>query len=186
MKRISLVALCLLFASGVVSDAVGGKIAVGGSLGANIPVAQDDASASSLFGFGVRMKLTRTLGIEPFFTKLNQGDTSVDVWDQEMSREGARIACFGLNVLFGSMSADVGTHFHVAGGIGSYTMSQRGIPDETRFGYNLGPGIEFGLGRISIEISSAFHVITLEGGGSRKNIAISGGVNYYFGIGEAY
>jgi len=184
MKKKLVVILSLLLMAGVVSNAAGMEIGVGGFVGVNIPVVQDDASTRSLLGLKARLQLIPALGIEPFFTRLNQGDTSIEVGGKDMSRDGGSISSFGLNLILGSMSSEMGAHFHVAAGIGSYTIKREGVPNESRLGYNLGPGIEIGLRHgLSVEVSSKFHIITLEGGGSRKNIGISGGINYYFGLG---
>ena len=186
MKRTSVIVLSFLLVAGFASEALGSKIGLGGFLGMNIPIAQEDAGSSSLFGFKARMELMPRLGVEAFFTKLNQGEASVEVWGREMSMKGGSINSFGLNLILGSMSSETGSHFHLAGGIGSYSLSKEGVPDESRFGYNFGPGLEIGLGKMSIEISVKTHIIPLDGGGSRKNIGISGGLNYYFGLGDTH
>lgn len=184
MKKKLFAVFSLLLMGGVVANARSMEIGVGGFGGMNIPVVQDDASTSSLLGLKARMQLIPALGIESFFTRLNQGDTSIEVGGKDMSRDGGSISSFGLNLILGSISSDLGAHFHVAAGIGSYSIKREGIPNESRLGYNLGPEVEIGLRHgLSVEVSSKFHIITLEGGGSRKNIGISGGVNYYFGLG---
>jgi hypothetical protein len=44
-------------------------------------------------------------------------------------------------------------------------------------------GLVFGVApKVDIDVSGRFHLITLDGGGSRKNVGINGGVSYYFGI----
>lgn len=186
MKRISVFVISFLLVAGVASEVLGSKIGLGGFVGTNIPVAQEDAGTSSLFGFKARLGLVPLLGFEVFYTKLSQGESSAEVWDDDQSMEGGSINSFGLNLILGSMSCDQGVHFHFAGGIGSYSLSKKGPPDQSRFGFNFGPGLEIGLGKLSAEISPKIHIITLDGGGSRKNIGISGGLNYYFGLGEAY
>ena len=186
MRKTSILVLSFLLMAGVVTEALGSKIGLGGFAGMNIPVAQEDAGTSSLFGFKARLGLIPRLGFEAFFTKMSQGDADVEVWGKDMSMEGGSINSFGLNLILGSMSSDAGAHFHFAGGIGSYSLSKEGVPDESRFGYSFGPGLEIGLGKMSIEISSKAHIIPLDGGGSRKNIGISGGLNYYFGLGDTY
>lgn len=186
MKGTTVVFLSFLLLAGIASESLGKKIGVGGFLGMNIPIAQEDASTNSLFGIKARMNLIPRLGAEVFFTKLNQGDSSVEVWGKDMSRDGGSINSFGLNLVVGSMSTDVGAHFHIAGGIGSYSLSKEGVPDQSRWGYNFGPEVEIGLGSVSIEISSKAHIIPLEGGGSRKSVGLSGGLNYYFGLGDTY
>ena len=187
MRKISIFFFSLLLMAGVASEALGTKIGIGGFAGMNIPIVQEDAGTGSLFGLKARMSLIPHLGAEVYFTKLNQGDASVEVHGKEMGRgDGGSFNSFGLNLVLGSMSTDVGAHFHIVGGIGSYSMSKEGVLDESRFGFNFGPEVEIGLGKVSIEIGSKAHIISLDGGGSRKSVGISGGLNYYFGPGSAY
>ena len=184
MRRTLVGVLSLFLMLGAASEAAGiVSVGVGGFFGRNIPVVQDDASNGSLFGFKARVQFIPLLGVEPFFTKLDQGDTSVEVWGKEMTRDGGAISVFGLNAIFGPSSGGLGVNFNLAAGIGSYTISREGVSDETRFGYNIGPGIEIGFGNgLALEVSSRFHMIPLDGGGSRKNVGISGGINYYLGL----
>lgn len=186
MKRTSVLILSFLLMAGVASEVLASKIGVGGFVGMNIPIVQDDASSGTLFGFKGRFELIPKLGAEAFFTAMDQGESSIEVWGKEMVVDAGSIKSFGLNLILGSMSSDVGAHFHMTGGIASYSFSRDGVPDESRFGYNFGPEFEIGLGKLSIEMSSKIHIITLDGGGSRKNIGLSGGLNYYFGLGETY
>jgi hypothetical protein len=186
MKRTSVLLLSFLLMAGAASDVLGSKIGLGGFAGMNIPIVQDDASSGTLFGFKGRFELLPNLGAEAFFTALDQGESSIEVWGKDMVVDAGSISSFGLNLILGSMSSEGGAHFHVAGGIASYSFNRDGVPDESRFGYNFGPGIEIGLGKVSLEVSSRFHIITLDGGGSRKNLGVSGGLNYYFDFGKKH
>ena len=186
MRRMSIVLLVMCLVAAISAEAAATQLGLGGFVGMNIPVAQDDASSGALFGFRARLEFMPRLGAEAFFTSLNQGESSVEVWGRDMTVDGGSINSFGLNLIFGSMSSAQGAHFHFTGGIGSYSISRDGPPDESRFGYNFGPGLEIGLGKVSVEIDAKFHVITLDGGGTRKNVGISGGLNYYFGLGDTY
>jgi hypothetical protein len=128
-----------------------------------------------------RWEFMPRLGAEVYFNKLDQGESSVEVWGKDMTLDGGSINNFGLNIFLGAVSGESGSHFHVSAGIGSYSLSREGALDNSRMGFNFGPALEIGLGKmISIEIESKFHIITLDGGGSRKNVGVTGGLNYYF------
>ena len=61
-------------------------------------------------------------------------------------------------------------------------MKQEGTEDESRFALSIGPGLEAKLGnQLALNVETRLHMISLEGGGARKNLGLTGGLIYYVG-----
>jgi hypothetical protein len=147
------------------------KVGVGVYGGANIPIVQDDAGSGGLFGVRGRIGLLSILMVEPSFTLLKNGDTE----EEGITFEAADVKTFAFNVIlkggFTYATAGIGvTKLDIPGGVGE--------SDETT--YNFGGGAEIGFGPVAVDVSPRLFVIETSDGGSRKNLAVMAGVNYYF------
>jgi hypothetical protein len=71
----------------------------------------------------------------------------------------------------------------LVGGAAFYSFSRDNDEDETRFGLSAGLGVEIGLGKtLGLDFRGKLHMVTQDGGGSRKMANITAGLNYYLGI----
>jgi hypothetical protein len=175
--------LALVVLTGSVSNArAAGPIRLGlGVYGVyGLPIAQDDAEAGPLYGAKARVDLVGPLGAELSYTSFQEGDATVLAGGRTQTVAGGTQNAIVLNaVLFGPSAPGFGVY--VAGGIGTYTLTKEGRPDESPIGYNAGLGLELRtVSGISLDLSGRVHALMPEGGGSRKFAALQAGVNYYF------
>ncbi len=183
MKRIICLSMMLFFLVGVSSACAGGKFSVGAFAGLNMPLVQEDVGNGTLYGVKGRILLLPFLGVEPNLVFSKYGDKDIKN-DGELlgTRKGGDVTSFGLDAVVGTLSGFSSTHFYGLVGVNSNTSKRDAVPDQTRLGLALGAGIEFLPSDVfGIEVRARIHAISLEGGGGRNNLEITGGLNYYFG-----
>jgi len=172
----------MIIVMGTFSFASAGRISIGGFAGWNIPLYQKDVETGKVFGAKGRIILLPFLGVEPNFVFSEYGDKDYDVDGQILTRKGGDITSFGADVVWGSFDSFSPARFYGILGINSNTLKRQGFADLTRLGVSLGSGVELLVTDVfSIEIRARIHAISLEGGGGRNNLELTGGVNYYFG-----
>ena len=173
-------AVLLLFC--LTSAVSAAKFSLGAFGGVNIPILQEDVSNGTVFGVKGRVMVMPFLGLEPNFVMSKYGDKDFDVLDQTMTRKGGDINSFGLDAVLGTFGGFSKARFYGLVGLNSNSMKRDGIPNQTRLGISIGTGMEFmAMDVLSIEVRARVHSISLEGGGGRDNVELTGGLNYYFG-----
>ena len=173
-------AVLLLFC--LTSAASAAKFSIGAFGGMNMPIIQEDVGNGSVFGIKGRMMVMPFLGLEPNFVMSKYGDKDIDVLGQPMTRNGGDITSFGLDAVLGTFGGFSKVRFYGLVGLNSNSMKRDGIPNQTRLGVSIGTGVEFmAMDVLSIEVRARVHSISLEGGGGRDNVELTGGLNYYFG-----
>ncbi|MFQ6032166.1 MAG: outer membrane beta-barrel protein [Candidatus Zixiibacteriota bacterium] len=169
----------ILFLLILVSSASAARFGIGGFAGINIPLAQEDVKSGILYGAKGRIPLLPVLGVEPNFVFSKYGDKDID---NVGTREGGTITSFGADLILGNPIGFSRGRFYVLLGINANTLKREGLSDQTQFGLSFGPGFEFLPTEVlGIEVRARLHGISLEGGGGRNNLELSGGLNYYFG-----
>jgi hypothetical protein len=164
----------------LVSPAAALPIGIGAYGGLNLPIAQEDAGTGSLLGTKLRIVVHPLLAVEPALTFFQQGDSEVDIAGQTEVLDGGQSTALGLNLVFGSVGPRDGVGFYGMLGIASHAMKQDGTKDESRLALNFGPGLEVGIGPgLALALEGRLHMISLDGGGARKNLGVAGGIIYY-------
>jgi hypothetical protein len=184
MKRIICLTLMLSLLVGASSACAGGKFSLGAFAGLNMPLAQEDMGNGTLYGAKARIVLLPFLGVEPNLVFSKYGDKDVKDEDGNLlgTRKGGDVTSFGLDAVVGNFSGFSSARFYGLVGVNSNTSKREALPDQTRLGLALGAGIEFlPTDVFGIEVRARLHSISLEGGGGRNNLEITGGLNYYFG-----
>jgi len=156
------------------------KFSAGGFGGINFPLVQEDSEIAGIVGFKARATVMPFLGVEPNFTYIRQGGITLDVGGTDMDREGGNLYSYGVDLAFGSLESYKKFYWYFICGLYGNSLDRLGREDLTKFGFNLGVGLEIlPEETFGIDFRSKIQVITIEGG-SRKNILLTGGVNYYF------
>lgn len=182
MRKIICLVLFAVFLAGSPGIASAGKFSIGGFVGLNIPVGQQDVGNGTLFGAKGRILLLPFLGVEPNFVFSEYGDKEHDVDGVTMTRKGGEMTSFGADAVVGTLSGFSQARFYGLVGVNSNTTKREGLPDQTRLGVAFGAGLEFlPSDMFSLEVRARIHGIRLEGGGGRDNLELSAGLNYYFG-----
>ncbi len=184
MRRMIVASLWLvLLSSGVFAE--GPKFGVGFFAGVDFPVLQQDQANGTIFGFRVRYEAIPTVVLEPNVCFSNY--SSPDFEEFEYDLEGSKVTSFGLDVVLGNSIGATGFKPYFLAGIGLYNRSNETIDDiydsgGARFGFSGGLGIALGLSpSFDVDARAKLSVAASEGGGSRKSLAVTGGLNYYFG-----
>ena len=183
MKKILFMCALVLLMAGMAA-AQAPKFGFGASGGINIPIIQDDQKAGSIFEFRARFQALPFLSVEPklSFSSYGSPDTFEDVvWDVD----GSKIVAYGVDGVLGGASGPSVKPFFVFG-LGMYNIKNDDtevyLESKTRFGWSTGLGLGIGLGpAIELDARAKLHVISYEGSSSKKSLAITGGLNYYFG-----
>ena len=179
MKKWFLLPVIFLVMGAVCSTVLARPIGVGAFAGFNIPIAQDDAGSGSLLGTRLRIAIAPFLAVEPSLAFFQQGDVSTQVADKEEDLDGGRSTALGVNLIVGSMGPPDGVRIYGVIGLASHAMKQEGREDESRLAINLGPGLEIGVAKkLTLNVEHRLHMISLEGGGARKNLGLSVGLIY--------
>jgi len=171
------------------------RFSVGAFGGMNLPVAQEDTKSGTVMGLKARIPLTTFLAVEPNYTYLKNGDGEVKVGslgDITMTRDGGKYSTFGIDVVFGGVSGYKGFNAYGILGVASAKFAKKGLPDLTKGSLWLGVGFEFGItDYLSVDFRGKGLIFPYKDDsygkgdtGSRKNGAITIGVNYYFGVSE--
>ena len=157
-------------------------IGIGTFAGLNIPIVQEDAGIGPLLGTRLRIGITSLLALEPTLVFFQQGDVTTQVGNQDVELDGGRSTALGINVMVGSVGPPTGMQIHGILGLASHAMKQEGTEDESRLAMSLGPGMELGVAdKLALDVEVRLHMISLEGGGARKNLGLCGGLVYYLG-----
>lgn len=182
-KSVIAVGLVLLLAG--LASAQAPKFGVGASGGINIPIVQDDQKSGSIFEFRGKLQPLPFLGVEPklSFSSYGSPDTFEDVvWDID----GSKLVMYGVDGVLGS-GPGLGPRPFFIFGLGMYSISnddtEAFIESQTKFGWSAGVGLGIGVSpKFDIDVRGKLHVITYEGSSSKKSLAVTGGLNYYFGV----
>lgn len=179
-------ALAMLLLPALAAPAWAG-VAIGAYGGYNFTIIQDDSDHGALFGLKAKIDGIPVVVLEPSITFISVGDKENE--DDEVgafTQSGGSIQAFALNAnLGGSYKTEPGVGFYGTGGIGMYSLSPDApyLEDESRFGFNAGAGFVYKASpKFDIDVSARLHVITLDGGGSRKSVGIYAGADFYFGL----
>jgi hypothetical protein len=179
MKKSIWVLGIILFLLIMVSSASATRFGIGGFAGMSIPLAQDDVKSGALYGAKGKIQLLPFLGLEPNFVYSKYGDKD---FDDVGTREGGSITSFGADLVFGNPVGFSRGRFYGLLGANANTLKRKGMDDQTQFGLSFGTGFEFlPTENLGIEVRAKYHGISLEGGGGRNNLELSGGLNFYFG-----
>jgi hypothetical protein len=178
--RIVLATLCALAC--LSGNAMAGPIGIGVGGGLNLPIAQDDAGSGFLYGARLRIALASFVAVEPSLSYFRQGDAEVDLHGQSVVLDGGQSTALGVNLVLGSVGPPGGMKFYGIIGLASHAMKQDGTDDESRLAVSLGPALEAKVGRnLALSLEARLHMISLDGGGARKNVGLSSGLVYYLG-----
>jgi len=182
MRKTFYVGILVLLLFYLPSIASAAKFSIGVFGGMNIPIIQEDVSNGTVFGVKGRAMVMPFLGLEPNFVMSKYGDKDHDVLGQTMTRKGGDITSFGLDAVLGTFGGFSKVRFYGLVGLNSNSLKRDGIPDQTRLGLSFGTGVEFmAMDVLSVEVRARVHNVSLEGGGGRNNVELTGGLNYYFG-----
>lgn len=182
MRKITYLVILVLFVLSLTSVVSAAKFSIGAFGGVNMPIMQEDVKSGTVFGIKGRVMMMPVLGLEPNFVISKYGDKGIDVLGQTMTRKGGDITSFGLDAVLGTFGGFSKAHFYGLVGLNSNSLKRDGIPNQTRLGVSIGTGLEFmALDILSIEVRARVHNVSLEGGGGRDNVELTGGLNYYFG-----
>lgn len=185
MKRLASIAILLGVLSLPSISFAQVKFGVGAGIGTDIPILQDDQASGSIFGFKVRYQLIPTIALEPYINFTSYG--SPDITDLDADLAGSSITAYGLDLTLGNNAGAIGFLPYFVGGFGFFNDSNDDYGDVyegqgTRLG--LSGGIGFGVGfspKLALDVRGKANIITQDGGGSRKSVTLTGGLNYYFG-----
>ena len=149
--------------------------------GMDIPVVQDDQDKGTTFGVKGRLKVMPIVTLEPniYFTQF--GDPTFDEFASDL--EGSKVTAYGVDATFGAPFASKGLNVYGVVGAGFYNVKRdQTNQDETDFGWSAGLGSYLGFApNLAFDLRSKLHVIPSEGGGSKKSLSVTGGINLYFG-----
>lgn len=164
------------------ASAMAGPIGIGVGGGLNLPIAQDDAGSGFLYGARLRIAVASFAALEPTLSYFRQGDAEVELHGQSVVLDGGQSTALGLNLILGSVGPPGGMRVHGIIGLASHAMKQEGSDDENRLAISLGPALEARVGRnLTLSLEARIHMISLGGGGARKNLGLSSGLVYYLG-----
>lgn len=179
MKKSILTFSAILFLFISTSSASATEFGIGGFAGINIPLAQEDVGNGILYGAKAKIQLLPVLGLEPNFVYSKYGDKALE---DVGTREGGNITSFGADLVLGNPVGFSRGRFFTLFGVSSNKLKREGLSDQTQLGLSFGTGFEFlATDVLGIEVRARLHGISLEGGGGRNNLQLSGGLNYYFG-----
>jgi hypothetical protein len=157
------------------------KFSAGGFGGVNFPIVQEDSEIAGIAGCKIRATFQPFLAVEPNFTYIRQGGITLDVDGVDMDRDGGDLYSIGADMVLGSFDSVEEFYWYFIFGLYSNGMRREGREDLNKFGFNLGFGLEIlPTDVLGVDFRTKLQIITIEGG-SRKNILVTGGLNYYFG-----
>lgn len=179
--------LLLLFAVAVplatIAPADARRVDAGVFVGYHEPLSQDDATDDLVLGGRLRMPLRGPFVLEPSFQwfEMDRGPYRIRGVPQEVQEWRIVAGTLGLSV-----GPELGRRHlyrpYAYAGAGLYFLRKDEAPDSDRF------GLEGGVG-VSAELSPAFELdarltltrVSLEQGGARSIMGITGGLYYSFG-----
>jgi len=159
------------------------KLGLGGFLGLNVPVAQDDAGSGTIFGFRGQFQAIPLIRVEPHLSFLKNGDYDAPGIGGPFTLDGGKLTSFGLNGILGAPLGGPGFGVGLVAGIGSYKLQVESYEDDTRVGYSGGLDLSLGLTGAPVKLNGRGEllVIPLEDGGSRKHALLTVGAIYSLG-----
>jgi len=182
VRRGSILLAVLALLTGLSASAAAGSIGIGVGGGLNLPIAQEDAGSGFLYGARLRIGVASFAALEPCLSYFRQGDSEVDLHGQSVVLDGGQSTALGLNLILGSIGPPGGMRIYGVVGLASHAMKQEGTDDENRLAVSFGPAVETGIGpNLALSLEARLHLISLDGGGARKNMGLSGGLIYYLG-----
>lgn len=194
MKKAALLAVpIILLWSAWASAQEGFKFGVGYSAGIHVPVVQDDQGSGYLMQFRLRWALGNLVMLEPNLDLGKYGEPGdVDVDDHasfSYGIDGSSVTAYGINATIGGMPGATGIKPFFLGGIGFYKMKRddtENVEDsKSRFGWTGGLGLAIGFTpQFDLDIRGQAHVISFEGGTSKKSLSAMAGLNYNFSLGR--
>ena len=180
-RRFILLTTVLLFLFLVNSGWTEVKFSVGGFGGVNFPIVQEDSEIAGIAGGKIRATFLPFLAVEPNFTYIRQGGLTMDIEGVDMDRDGGDLYSLGADMVLGSFDSVEEFYWYFIFGLYSNAMRREGRDDLDKFGFNLGFGLEvLPTDVLGVDFRTKVQIITIDGG-SRKNIMVTGGLNYYFG-----
>jgi opacity protein-like surface antigen len=163
----------------VASSSYAAPFGLGGYGGVHIPIIQEDQNSGAIFGLKAKVGLLPGIVLEPNINMAKFGEREYSFG----TREGSKITSFGIDALLGGGLGAVGFKMYGILGGGYYSVRRDNDEDINRIGWSTGLGFEIGLTpSMGIDIRGKLNVISTEGGGSKKAAAVTGGLNYYFGL----
>ncbi len=182
MKRmLAVFAIVVLLAPVVVAQTP--SFGVGAFGGMDFPILQEDQAQGTIFGVRGRIKLIPLITIEPNVSFTKWGDPELGLTGVTNDLDGSKVTFYGVDGTLGAPLAGPGFRMFAIGGIGFYKIKRdQTSQDDTSLGFSGGVG--FGLGvtpLIGIDVRGKFHVVPIDGGGSRKSVSAVLGLNYAFG-----
>ncbi len=180
MRKWMVVLLLLVSALLVAPTVEATGLGVGAFGGVSIPIVQKDAAQGIVAGAHVRLSLIGMLGVEPNFTYMKDGDWKVDDLPG-VTFKGSKVSAYGVNLILGGAGPFAGVRFFPFIGGKIYNLKKPELNSDSQIGWNLGVGLEFGIGNLGIEARAAGELMKLKPKGSRKWAHITAGLNYYFG-----
>jgi hypothetical protein len=151
------------------------RIGVGAYGFSNIPIVQDDAETSALWGIKGRVGLLSIVDFEPSITFISSKDVKLEQEGVEIEIPGPDITSYLFNV-------SIGRTVYTSLGIGwsKIDLNQAGGGTTNETTYNFGGGVEIPAGPLAIDASARLLIINHADSASRKSLAIMAGANYYF------
>jgi opacity protein-like surface antigen len=183
MRRVLLVTLLVVLLSPL-AEAEGILLGAGASGGLNIPIAQDDQGSGSVFGIMARIRFLSIFVAEPNVTFGKWGEPDA-IRGIDLGIDGSKINSYGVNATVGNLPGVEGIKpfAFVGGAIYSVKNDDTGY-DESKLGWSLGLGVAYGVApTFDIDIRGTT-VIAPQEEGSKKAAYITGGVTYYFKVGD--
>ncbi len=183
MRRVLLVT-CLVVLLSPLAEAQGIRLGVGAFGGWNIPIAQDDQGTGTAFGVMGRIRVLSIFVAEPNITFGKWGNPDV-IRGIDLGIEGSKITSYGINALVGNLPGIVGVKPFGFVGASIYSIKNDDTGyDESKLGYSAGLGVGYGFApTFDIDIRGTA-VVAPQEKGSKKAVYISGGLTYYFKVGN--
>jgi hypothetical protein len=183
MKKCLLILVLVAFVVPL-ANADGMRLGLGGFGGLNIPIGMEDQSNGTSFGIHAKLKWTSFLSLEPNVTFAKWGEPDpVDGLD--LGIDGSKINSYGIDAVIGSLPRGPGfkPYLFVGGAIYSIKNDDTDY-DESKLGWSGGLGFGIGVGpTIDLDIRGRV-VVAPQEEGSKKAAMVTGGVTYYFNVGQ--
>ncbi len=176
MRKMLMATLLLIW---IVSPVAAANFGIGGFGGITIPVIQEDQSSGTTFGFKAKLKVMPGIVLEPNISFGKYGDAEFTFG----TRPGSKVTSYGVDCLIGGGFGErAGLRMYGLLGAAAYSTSRDYDEDATKLGWSTGLGFEINFSpRLGLDLRGQVHVISSEGGGSKKSATITGGLNYYLG-----
>jgi hypothetical protein len=152
---------------------------IGAGGGPLFPVGQEDQESGVVFGLKVRAKLYGPIAFEPNFNFGGYGDVTIE---GAGTRVGSDIKYYGIDLTLGGGMGKVGPKPYVFIGGGVTNTKRTGDNTTNKSSWSFGSGIAVGVMKdIDIDIRGRMNIAQSSGSTSRKSVALTFGVVYFFG-----